>query len=561
MRLVASLAALLLSTASAFAAEIAATSRIDAVTVFPASAEVVRLAKVRIEAGEHTVRLIDLPEQAVPGSIRVEGAGSQAFVIGTVDTRRVVVPLEPPREMPAGERERIEREIERLTDAQEDREARLAVLLAKRGLLLQSAKLPDGVPVDKQPTFVASEEIARRLALLDGNLVSIEDNMLALRRQGRAEATQITNLRAQLRAVPPKQAMRTEVKVAVAATTAVEAELTVRYTVDEARWQPAYDARLTTGTGAATPALTLERRAAITQTTGESWEDAQLSLSTTRPTAGTAAPYLTAWMLDLRSRETVGQFSDVETGLKKRVTDEGNYGSRLPGLVVPAAPAPKVVADVAPVVIESGAYQALFRVPGRHTVLNVAEAKRVVIGSEKIDAELMARAVPKRDPRAFLYAKLKLSKGAPYLAGPVSLYRDNAFVGNGALPQLAGGEEHELGFGADDAIRIRYVALERRRGDSGVIFSSSNDERRFRITLKSHHERPIALTVLDQVPVAANTEIKVEPTFSVAPSRQDVEDRKGVIAWDLKLALGEERNIDLGYKITWPAGKAMLGGH
>ncbi|MBN8910491.1 MAG: DUF4140 domain-containing protein, partial [Rhizobiales bacterium] len=55
------------------AAEVDAVSRIDAVTVFPMGAEVMRVAKVQLEKGDHTILFRDLPAGAIEGSIRVEG--------------------------------------------------------------------------------------------------------------------------------------------------------------------------------------------------------------------------------------------------------------------------------------------------------------------------------------------------------------------------------------------------------------------------------------------------------------------------------------------------------
>lgn len=57
--------ACLAAAAPASAAEIKGTSHVAAVTVFPTGAEVTRTARVRIEAGEHTVLFADLPAQAV----------------------------------------------------------------------------------------------------------------------------------------------------------------------------------------------------------------------------------------------------------------------------------------------------------------------------------------------------------------------------------------------------------------------------------------------------------------------------------------------------------------
>ncbi len=73
--------------AQAFAADVPVTSRVDAVTVFPRGAEVSRVAKVKIEKGMHTVVLADVPADADPSSIRVEGLATGKLEIGSVDSR------------------------------------------------------------------------------------------------------------------------------------------------------------------------------------------------------------------------------------------------------------------------------------------------------------------------------------------------------------------------------------------------------------------------------------------------------------------------------------------
>ena len=80
------------------------------------------------------------------------------------------------------------------------------------------------------------------------------------------------------------------------------------------------------------------------------------------------------------------------------------------------------------------------------------------------------------------------------------LFRDRTFVGKGRLPQLVGGENHELGFGADDAVRIKYNKIGETRGETGIISSSRTDQRKFKISIKNLRERPIAYSILDQRP-------------------------------------------------------------
>ena len=73
----------------------------------------------------------------------------------------------------------------------------------------------------------------------------------------------------------------------------------MRYQVRNASWVPLYDARLATGTKTAPPKLDLTRRAAITQRTGESWDNVAAARFRRRgPPAGAAAPELNRITVD-----------------------------------------------------------------------------------------------------------------------------------------------------------------------------------------------------------------------------------------------------------------------
>ena len=68
------------------------------------------------------------------------------------------------------------------------------------------------------------------------------------------------------------------------------------------------------------------------------------------------------------------------------------------------------------------------------------------------------------------------------------------------------------------------------------------------------------LRVLDQIPVAQNDAIKIELQGRTAPTRRDVEDKRGVMAWDMALTPDEEKAVEFGYRVTWPGAKRVIYG-
>jgi uncharacterized protein (TIGR02231 family) len=564
MRSLTALSVLLASTAGAMCAEIQSNSRIDAVTVYPSGAEVTRIGRVTMERGEHVILFTDLPAQALSASLRVEGRATGMLEIGSVDTRRVFVPRSDSA-VAATERKQIEDAIEKLKDERALLQTAVEAAQAQKVLINNLANLP---MQPSAPNSAATQPDWSQLFTLIGQR-SAEAQKTILDTQIRIRETdrQIADLTRKLTTVAPSQEERTEVKVFVNAAAALDADLTIRYQVRAASWTPFYDARLSTGTRDQAPKLQLIRRASIQQRTGESWDDVQLALSTARPGAGSAAPILNPMTVDYAPDAQPAQAqSRGPMGNGRGFTDQDAAGESPDGQFAKVA-REKNRAEEAPVdvsqirtEVEAQPFQAVYAIAGRVAVPATGEMKRVQIDDVALDPVLTARTVPKADQKAYLYAKLTMARGTPVLPGTVSLFRDTTFVGNGQLPLLAPGEEHELGFGVDDMIRVRHAVIEDKRGETGLISTSKTDLRNYRITVKNLHERAIQLSVLDQIPVAQNDAIKIELQGRTAPTRRDAEDKRGVMAWDMTLTPDEEKAVEFGYRVTWPGAKRVVYG-
>ncbi|MEQ1717367.1 MAG: mucoidy inhibitor MuiA family protein [Hyphomicrobium sp.] len=563
MRLFSSLTALLLATSSAHAIELPATSRIDAVTVFLSGAEVTRVAKVKIDKGDHTITIIDVPAGAVPGSIRVEGNATGKLEIASVDTRRSFLPRADAAVADA-ERKKIEDDIESLRDQKAAIDAQGAAADTQKALIANLAQLP------VRPAPAAGqgqpEDWQRILSLIAQGSQEASRGLIDAQVKGRELERKIEDLENKLSALAPAKTEQTEVKVHVAAASPLEADLTIRYQVASAGWSPLYDARLQSGSKTAPPTLDLARRAAITQKSGETWENAVVQLSTARPSSGASAPELYPQTVDFEpeSRPEPRPVPAAAAKAKRMdsargMADGEGAAMEAPSELAEAAPPPPPAVPVAErtATLSVAPFEATFAVPGRVTVAGTGEAKRVVLSTEQIEPVLSSRTVPKADPKAYLYAKLTFAKGTPLLPGQVYLFRDGTFVGTGELPQLSPGEEHELGFGIDDQVKVRHAVIEEKRGETGLISSSRTDVRNYRVTVKNMHDRSINLVVLDQLPVSLNQEIKVDYLGKVQPTKANLKDKRGIMSYEAKLEPDEEKVFDYGYRISWPAAKSI----
>ena len=113
------------SAVQARAADLDATSTVDAVTVYPDGASVTRLITLELPAGDTALVARDFPLGLDPSSLRVEGEAGAKLTIGAIDAR-------PPRAVPPVNLSEIDKRIEALKDEHANFEGAIAAATARR---------------------------------------------------------------------------------------------------------------------------------------------------------------------------------------------------------------------------------------------------------------------------------------------------------------------------------------------------------------------------------------------------------------------------------------------
>jgi uncharacterized protein (TIGR02231 family) len=532
-----------------------ADSRIEAVTVFPDRAEVIRVLEVALPAGESTVAVAALPASLIAESVRVRGAAQDRFQIGSVETRKVFA-----EGVVRDEERRLTQEIEALRDQRRVLADRIAALKVQLEFI---------TAIGREAPRTANEELVRGKldpeswkqawsALGSGAAEAFEGIRGAEVEQRKIDRSIERKMR-ELNQIRTGQKASITARVNVALKAPARLRLELSYQLRGASWRPLYDARLDTEA----EALGLTQIGEVRQRTGEDWSEVQLTLSTARPAASARMPDLEAWFVDflrvmplaenyrarakaekadrLREQETLGIVA--EEALEDRAAEP----------LVPQVPAP--VAEVV-----AGEFAAEYRIAGAANVPSDDAPHKFVIAEQSIPAALAVRVVPKVAARAYLYAEIVYPGQAPLLPGPVSVFRDEAFIGTGGLGLLRPGETHKFSFGIDEKVAVTYRLVEGERSREGLINKERRQERLYRTEVVNHHAKPIEITVLDQLPVPRDERIKVELLKqSTKPTQADVEERKGVLAWTETYEPGQERAVVFGYAVTYPEDEILPG--
>jgi len=545
--------ALFLATTSltpAFASDITALSRIDAVTVFPQGAEVTRVAEARIGQGEHTLILDGLPAELAPETLRVEGAGGARIEIGSVDSRIVFLPANSVDE----DRKRIEKDVEALTDERSALDQAVSDAEYQKGLMQQlAAATLTQKPKEGETRILDAQGLSGVLDLVGSKLASLGKTILDARQRQREIDRLVEDLNKKMADLAPREDRRMRVSVHLTAPQETSGTFRLSYRVSSAGWQPIYDARLGEMGKDGKAKIELVRRADVMQSTAESWDNVALTLSTARPVGATAAP-------DLMPMAINGFVEGRRENYTSRGVGNAGADSAIVAQEMAATPPledqdsrDRSLSVQKQAQVQIAGFQALYGITDRVSVDNTGTAKKVRIATDEIAAKLSALAAPKLDPNAYLTAAFTLSGDTPLLPGPVMLYREGVFMGQGNLPMLSPGEESKLGFGADDLIKVKRIEVKRRTAEEGLISTSNVDERAFDITIKNLHQASLPVTILDQMPYSTDQKITVEAMSGMTPaSMKDFERRRGVMAWNFDLASQDTKVIKHGYKISWP---------
>lgn len=550
-------AALIFAPGLAGAAEIELPSRIEGVTVYPDGAVVTRTARAELMAGASQIVLRGLPASIDPASIRVEGKGDGAFSVGAVDVRTTPGEARPVLDAV------IEDKLKALREEKGRVEGGIAAIEAKRATIERFGQVgPDRLGPDGKALPVADWPAV--FDAIGTALVKVNDELRILRNRAGEVAAEIAALE-RARPQPGRPgAPKRDVAIAVAAMRPVMAELSVSYRVSGANWTPVYEARLSTE--GAKPEIALTRRAELRQRSGEDWNEVALTLSTARSAGGTRAPELAPVQVSFFEPPAVYEARVRAMAQARKEAAERAMPAPAARPLTGGAPSaedrgapPAVAADVETAEMTAGAYQASFAVPGRVSVPQDGSTKTVVLGQSTVAPTLMARVTPELEERAYLEAAFTHEEEAPLLPGSVLLHRDGTYLGRGRIGLVAPGDKVELGFGADDRIKVTHAPVRRRENEPTWLGQSRTDLREFRTVVKSLHAQPVKVSVTQRIPYSENGAITVETLAAqtTPPTEKQVGDKRGVSGWTFELAPGGEKEIRLAYRIKWPGDREL----
>lgn len=326
------------------------------------------------------------------------------------------------------------------------------------------------------------------------------------------------------------------VEVNVAAATTASFKLT--YMVQSAGWSPIYNVRVAD----VDKPLQLTYNASVYQNTGVDWSDVSLTLTNANPFLSGDKPVLAPWYL--------------------RFLDEYNMQAQVRHKTMQLEVAQVASAGRADVEFEDlsatvsyamNEAATQFQLKAKYTVASDAKPQVMPIDEYTLPAQYEYFCAPSVELAAFLVARVTGFDEYDLLAGNANLFFGNSFVGEIFLDPKQIGDTLDVSLGRDQSLVVQREKVNEFSATK-KIGSSTKESLAYEISVRNTKATAVKLVVQDQVPVSSNKEIEVE-IEEVAGAKMD--DASGKLTWVKNIAPSAADKWQFRYAVKYPSGRLI----
>lgn len=543
MRIALSLAALLMGSAAALAQDIVIRADIAQATVFLAGAEVTRRGTITIPPGTHRL-LIAMPDAAQAERIGITGPDGLSLGLPQPFSGHIITEgaLDDPAQVAA--RAAVTEAQKAFLQARDDMpmvDTGLRALEAQMSYL--SALSQDGTAMPADPATLP--EI---LAMLGAETERVQNGILAAQIARRdltdalaARQADVIRAMAELERLRPLGPSIDGVAMTVTAETEITAEVTLDYFTHAAGWEPSYEFRLDSETGA----LDINRFITLRTSGSAVWQDVAATFSTAEPNRQRSPSEVYATPARILDPATI------------TLGDSNRIGTPMPGLAMAEVEASPAMAAAPRATMQVNGLSVSYSYGAPVSVGPTGDAV-LPFDTLTLATETEARGNPRIDATAFLMAMGQNDSGEAILPGYAAFFRDGALVGEDMIGLIPTGAKIDLAFGPLDHLRLVWIDRTLAEGDRGVFTSSTTQDRAIAFGVENTSDTAETVRVIYATPFGEQEDLKLDLTLAPAPDARNLDDRRGVHAWDLTVQPGQTALVEMGVSLAWPQGQLLL---
>jgi len=513
-----------------FASEINVDSRLQEVTVYLDSALISRIANIKLNPGEHSIIFSDIIPEVDENSLRVSLTDTLNVKISGAQVKKEFLKEE------ASERvQQLKDEIQKLED-EVKRLGNTRKILSEEKDFLDSLRIfsKDQIPKDLVTKMPSAQDLDNTYKFLDTKLRENFAQIMDIELKIRETQEKIDVLKRELAQISgPQKKLKRSITVDLEVLKSANFDLKISYLVRGASWYPIYDARANFEKNK----VELISYAIAKQTTGEDWQDVEISLSTAKPAIGGRMPYVNPWFL----RPYQPRF------MEKRARALGASAYQMEAFKSDMAPGEKAEPEVQYALVEEKGTAVVYKLARKATVKSDGSEHKLLVSSQDLIAKFEYSTYPRAILSAYLGSRVTNAPNLQLLAGRVNIFLEGDFVGTSGIDNIGPGEEFDLYLGADENVKVKREQLEKKVDETLIAGIPSPTKRtifKYKLTVENYKSKKISMKLFESMPVSQEERIKVKiEKISLEPKEKDWEDRKGVWLWKLELEAKQKQEI------------------
>ncbi len=537
-------------------ADLPVASTITHVTAYQDRALVTREGRVELEEGKNFLVFEGLPGALIEESLSSQGRGGAEVTLNGVELKKTFTPEEAnPRVA------KITEELEKLQYELREVQARQSALADQKGFLdsvkdFSSAQISKDI-MTKSP---AVSEWAGLSTFIGDSYTELGQKTLALEKAVQDKMKEIQAKQRELNDIRSgRDITRKTAVVSVDAKAKTSFDVSLSYLVPQATWHISYDAKVSPSK----KTCALISYGNIRQWTGEDWIDVKLKLSSAKPAVGGRMPELSPWFVDfyqVYSASATMASSGGRLAKRAMMMDELKSNLETDGPreqesyeLLQAAQTPAVLpqADVSQ---DMGSVN--YEITKIVTVLSDNRQYKNPVKTDSFDTSLDYEATPKLSPYAFIHSKVVNNKDYSLPAGGVNVFMEDNYVGQSSIPTVGRNESFDLYLGIDEEVKVKRTELVDKK-KKALLGLRARQEYAYKVELENYKKEAIKLTVIDQLPVSKNGDIKVD---FLSSSMKPTETKDlGLLKWAFDLAPREKQALEFAFAVDYPSDKNVMG--
>lgn len=331
----------------------------------------------------------------------------------------------------------------------------------------------------------------------------------------------------------------------------------MHYFESQASWTPTFEIH----TDAKAP-LSVRMRARIHQYTPEDWEEVVVSLLTGKPSRGDL-PELRPIYLNIKEdmppRPVMYAQSSpaprMASGMAKAMNAAPMMKEAMEDDLEETMILDRAETEMASVSSEETMTE--YSLPGSKTIpasRDAGEGTLVDLETFEIPATYRLILVPKEDVKGHLFAEVDPASWPQTIKGNCGIYLDGIFTGETRIfPKEAGEEKIKISLGQEEALHTSRKEITKFQSKA-LLKNVKSTDYAYEISVKNGKAVSTEILLKDQVPVSQDKTITVE---TLDTSGGSLEEKTGIITWELSLEPKETKKIQLKYRVSWPKDKSL----